>query len=305
VVKSALSISSPFSTIFTTVPFFIAGGAGVMFTQAIGRGDRQRAYEIFKTGLFIVIALALLSTLIILLIAKPLLTVLAGPAVKLNTPGHQTGDMEIMQAYYNQVHNTEIDFAYRYVFVLGSAMIMPMLIFYFSSLIKSEGRFKIVALFSVFCNLCNILADYVMVMFAHDGMRGGGIASVECYAINIILLAVYLFYLNSKNKTWLKFHALIPFSKKVRARGFFIRPIVLIGLAALMIDLSYSISMMFFIPILAHLSTIYPPPGAQGATYFQTISGAVMPIINLSFMTVYGIVEGERIVVSYNYAIGN
>jgi Na+-driven multidrug efflux pump len=103
----------------------------------------------------------------------------------------------------------------------------------------------------------------------------------------------------------LKFNALVPFSKKVQVRGFFIKPIVLIGLAALMIDLSYSISMMFFIPILAHFSTHYHPAGAEGATYFQTISGAVMPIINLAFMTVYGIVEGERIVVSYNYAIGN
>jgi Na+-driven multidrug efflux pump len=131
--------------------------------------------------------------------------VLAGPAAKVTGPNASSQDGQMVQQYYDLVHNLEIQYAHNYVFVLSAGMIMPMIIFYFSALIKSEGRFKIVALFSVICNLCNIGADYAMVMWAHQGMLGGGIASIECYAINILLLAGFLFYLNAKDKTWLKF----------------------------------------------------------------------------------------------------
>jgi Na+-driven multidrug efflux pump len=62
---------------------------------------------------------------------------------------------------------------------------------------------------------------------------------------------------------------------------------------------------MFYIPILANTALhIYPNANGNGM-YFQTIEGATMPILNLAFITIYGIVDGERLIISYNYAIGN
>jgi hypothetical protein len=64
---------------------------------------------------------------------------------------------------------------------------------------------------------------------------------------------------------------------------------------------------MFFIPILANVAsntTIFPQANGDGM-YFQTIEGAVMPILNLIFIAIYGIIDGGRIIIAYNYSLGN
>jgi Na+-driven multidrug efflux pump len=50
VVRGATSISSPILTIIGTSPFFIAGGASVLFTQAMGRSSKYKAEQVFKTS---------------------------------------------------------------------------------------------------------------------------------------------------------------------------------------------------------------------------------------------------------------
>jgi Na+-driven multidrug efflux pump len=50
VVKGAISISSPLATIIGTSPFFIAGGATVLFTQSLGNSNQTKAQEVFKTS---------------------------------------------------------------------------------------------------------------------------------------------------------------------------------------------------------------------------------------------------------------
>jgi hypothetical protein len=81
----------------------------------------------------------------------------------------------------------------------------------------------------------------------------------------------------------------------------------MVGMAAFLIDVSYAVANGFFIPILANTAAnpdIFPPAKGEGM-YFQTIEGAVMPILNLIFLTIYGIIDGERLIVSYNYSQGN
>jgi hypothetical protein len=84
-----------------------------------------------------------------------------------------------------------------------------------------------------------------------------------------------------------------------------ITPIILIGLSAFLIDISYAIANMFYIPILANTALHIFPNAHGNGMYFQTIEGTTMPILNLAFITIYGIVDGERLIISYNYSIGN
>jgi hypothetical protein len=78
-----------------------------------------------------------------------------------------------------------------------------------------------------------------------------------------------------------------------------------VGLSAFLIDISYAIANMFYIPILANTALHIFPNAHGNGMYFQTIEGATMPILNLVFITIYGIVDGERLIISYNYSIGN
>jgi Na+-driven multidrug efflux pump len=50
IVKGSMSISTPILTIVGTSPFFLASGAGVMFTQSLGKNNRDKAHEVFKTS---------------------------------------------------------------------------------------------------------------------------------------------------------------------------------------------------------------------------------------------------------------
>jgi hypothetical protein len=84
-----------------------------------------------------------------------------------------------------------------------------------------------------------------------------------------------------------------------------VAPIILIGLSAFLIDISYAIANMFYIPILANAAQSIFPNAHGNGMYFQTIEGATMPILNLVFVTIYGIVDGERLIVAYNYSLGN
>jgi Na+-driven multidrug efflux pump len=81
----------------------------------------------------------------------------------------------------------------------------------------------------------------------------------------------------------------------------------MVGLSAFLLDATYAIATGTFIPILANTAanpSIFPNGGGDGM-YFQIIEGATMPTLNLVFVTIYGIIDGERLIVSYNYSQGN
>jgi Na+-driven multidrug efflux pump len=84
-----------------------------------------------------------------------------------------------------------------------------------------------------------------------------------------------------------------------------IAPIILIGLSAFLIDVSYAVANIFYIPILANTAANIFDHANRNGMYFQTIEGAIMPALNLLFITVYGIADGERLIVAYNYSLGN
>ncbi|GHU32355.1 hypothetical protein FACS1894166_05500 [Bacilli bacterium] len=97
------------------------------------------------------------------------------------------------------------------------------------------------------------------------------------------------------------------FKNGVKFNNRLIMPVVMIGLAAFLIDASYALTNGVYIPILANTAAntnIFPRAQGDGM-YFQTIEGATMPTLNLIFVTIYGIIEGERLIVAYNYAQGN
>jgi Na+-driven multidrug efflux pump len=50
IVKGSMSISSPILTVVGTSPFFLATGAGVLFTQSLGKNNKVKANEVFKTS---------------------------------------------------------------------------------------------------------------------------------------------------------------------------------------------------------------------------------------------------------------
>jgi Na+-driven multidrug efflux pump len=188
-----MSISSPIATIIGSCPFFLAGGAAVLFTQAMGRESKYKADQVFKTSFYMVLIMALTLTTLLLVLDKPILTLMSSPVEQSSDP--------TLQIYYQEVHNLQITFASSYLMVYSAGIILPLFIFYLASLIKSEGRFRVVVATSILCNLLNIALIVVFILFAHLDMIGGALGSTVSYAINLIVLLVYLIHLNRTGQT--------------------------------------------------------------------------------------------------------
>ncbi len=297
VIKSAITISSPISLLILCLPFFISTGTAIIFTQAIGKNNREKAQEAYKIGFYATATLGLMLTFVFGCFCEQILTSMAGSKVVVASGAH----VAELQKYYDTVHQLQIKYAYDFIFILSLGPVIPCLINLFSVLIRSEGRLIVPTVVAIAANIINVLLDFILIWYAKLGMMSGGIATFSGWIINLFSLLVYVWYLNHKNKfTWINFKALFV---KVKMNYKLLLPIVLLGLSGVLVDFTYSIAMMVYLPILSKTSTIIGVSG--GGEYFMTISAGVLPVLNLLFSTMWGIVDGSRPINSYNYSICN
>lgn len=299
VIKTALTISSPITVVLTSLSFFISTGTGVIFTQAIGKNNNKKGSECWKTGFWLTVLIGIIMTTVLVSADKSLLTRMAGQ--KITLPAYSDTKYDALQTYYDTVHAKQISFAYSFIISMSWSCLLPCLINYFSSLIRAEGNLAFPTASAITSNVINILMDFILIKFARLGMQSGGLATLSGWAVNFIALICYVIHLNrSERFTWLYFNKLIPFNK-VKFNVKIIWPILLIGLSGFLVDFTYSIAMMFYLPVLSTTSNAIIGDGE----YFMTISGAVVPIMNLFFSSIWGIVDGGRPINSYNYSIKN
>lgn len=300
VIKSAITISSPISLVLLCMPFFISTGTGIIFTQAIGKNNREKAYESYKMGFWTTTTSGLIMTLIFSCFCTQILTSMAGKEVVVSG----TGDVvDKLNKYYHTVHEKQIEYARDFIFILSLGPILPCLINLFSVLIRAEGRLVFPTIISVIANIVNVILDFVLIWYAKRGMQSGGIATFSGWVINLTGLISYVIFLNKKKKfTWIHFKTLTPFNN-VKMNFKLFLPINLLGLSGFLTDFTYSIAMMIYLPILSQ--TCIDVNVSGGGEYFMTISAGVLPIMNLLFSTMWGIVDGSRPINSYNFAICN
>ncbi len=300
VIKTAITISSPISLVLLCMPFFISTGTGIIFTQAIGKNNREKGYESYKMGFWTTTTIGLLMTFIFGVFCTQILTSMAGKEVVVKGEGDIVNKLN---EYYHTVHTTQIKYAHDFIFILSLGPVLPCLINLFSVLIRAEGRLLFPTLISIAANIVNVLLDFLLIWYAKRGMQSGGIATFSGWVINLTALLCYIYYLNKKKKfTWIHFRTLSLFNN-VKLNFKLYAPINLLGLSGFLTDFTYSIAMMVYLPILSQ--TCIDINVAGGGEYFMTISAGVLPIMNLLFATMWGIVDGSRPINSYNYAICN
>lgn len=295
IIKSALTISSPITVVLISLPFFISTGSCVIFTQAIGKNNENKANEILKAGFWMSFVVGAILAVVLTSCGKSLLTQMAGDRVHC--------DDQLLDRYYTVVHEKQIEYAHSFIIYMSAGSILPCFINYFSGLVRAEGRLLLPTLFAIGCNIVNVVLDAILITCAKFGMASGGIATLSGWTINLISLIVYIAYLNNKKQfTWIRFRKFMLFNK-VKFNYRLISPVLLLGLSGFLIDFTYSIAMMFYLPILSQTS--FDVGVAGGGEYFMTISGAVVPIMNLFFSSIWGIVDGGRPINAYNYSISN
>ncbi|WP_027120001.1 MATE family efflux transporter [[Mycoplasma] testudinis] len=185
----------------------------------------------------------------------------------------------------------------NYLWFLSSSIVLVSILNLYVFFLRAEGKNLWITLFGISANIINIILDYVFIGVAKIGMAGGGLSTLIGYLINLSALFVYIYFLSTKNETNLGFKQLLKFN--ITPRIIFIS--FVLGLGTFLRDLSLAVANIIYAPVRnATVSMI-------GFANILTDAGAIspVPIYNLVFFAIYGIIDGMRPVLAYNYATKN
>lgn len=290
-VKSSIAITLPIMMVINAVPNIAAIGAGSMYGQCIAKDNKPKALQIWKSTFYCAICIGLLSSLIFYSINDSILKLMAG-----HIP-HWENDENQVNKYYEIAYNTQILWSHEFLDILSWSSILNVFILYFSFMVRAEGKLSFVTIAEVFCNLANVLFDYIYIKYCHTGMKGGGYATLTGWAINFVVYAIYIWVLGIQGKTWMKYKDLLP-KNGIPISYNLLVPIVIIGLSVFLRNFSNAFANTAFITLLGNVAK----KTGNDSQYWQSISGAVWPVGSLFFYAIFGIADGVRTLVAYNYA---
>ena len=165
---SAVGATTALSNLFTSVCVGMSIGTGVLVSQYYGAKDEKGVAKAIANSTYINVLLAIITSIIALLFAEPLLRLL-------KTPESLMKDA----------------LAYLLVYIGGllavSAYYTPF------SILRALGDSKTPLIFLVFCSLLNIVLDIIFVVPLHMGVIGAAVATILSQALAAVLCLVYAF----------------------------------------------------------------------------------------------------------------
>lgn len=165
---SAVGATTALANLFMSVCMGMSIGTGVVVSQYYGAKDDKNIAKAIANSTYINVLLALVTTVIALICAEPLLRLL-------NTPESLMKDA--------------LD--YLRVFIGGllavSAYYTPF------SILRALGDSKTPLIFLVFCSLLNVVLDIVFIVPLNMGVIGAAVATILSQALAAVLCILYAF----------------------------------------------------------------------------------------------------------------
>ncbi|QMT98661.1 hypothetical protein H3143_00725 [Mycoplasma tullyi] len=300
------------------VIFLIPIGAGVYYTKSI-------SYKYEKTGRDIWV-MSFWTTLILCLIASVVCYILIGAGVQRNLIGTANLSPRVIgllesnntQDIVNRINNVDLDslkgvnfanypkviltyddamadisahWADQYSWIYASGFFIIGWFSLLSFMIRSEGRNIFVTVASIISNVTNVSLDYVFIKYVNLGLIGGATASVISWVVNLALYVGFVIYFNKKQATWLSFHDLF----KVKFNIKIIIPIIILGLSSFIRIVGLTVMFLVYNLLLIKVS----------GQDFQNYHAGSVPLLILFFVALFGISDGGRPLVGYNYTNRN
>lgn len=293
-VKSAFAISSPLTAITNALPYLTGVGAGIIYTQSIARGSIDKAHQIFKTSFYTTLITSLILCILMAGFTTEIINVLLPKTTTINEEFIKNNpEMGIaLSDYFAKSHELQHRFAYNYLFLMSFALFFNMFVYYFSFMIRAEGRMLFPMVISIVTIAINLLLDFIFIKFAHIGMSSSAAAAMIGWATNVVACVIYIQILVKKQKTWLSFKYL-KLNNGVSVSAYIIFPVLILGLSVFARNIANSVSSMLFQSGLANL---------KDGQYFQSLSGTTNPIMSLFLTVIFGCSDGIRSLISFNYS---
>lgn len=256
---AAVNLVQPYMQIIMAYALVIGVGAQSVIGINLGKGENEKAQNIFRTSL---ILLTLISILVMMF-------------------GIFFSDKIAIFLGANEVL---LEGASTYIKIISYFIVFVSLMFLFEMIVRTIGKPNISLVSMILAVLLNVVLDYLLINKLNLGIKGAAIATGISYAS--------AFFIN-----------IIPFlSKKTvvnlyngKFDGSCLFPMVYNGSSEGISSLSNGFSMFLFNTALMKIA------GESGIAAFSIINY----IAQVGYMVLFGISDGVRPIISYNYGAEN
>ena len=165
---SAVGATTALANLFMSVCMGMSIGTGVVVSQYYGAKDDKNIAKAIANSTYINVLLALVTTVIALICAEPLLRLL-------NTPESLMKD------------------ALDYLRVFIGGLLAVSAYYTTFSILRAPGDSKTPLIFLVFCSLLNVVLDIVFIVPLNMGVIGAAVATILSQALAAVLCILFAF----------------------------------------------------------------------------------------------------------------
>ncbi|MBU4693341.1 hypothetical protein KQ878_00375 [Mycoplasma zalophidermidis] len=291
IVSTANAAFQPLIVFSNSIVFLVPVGASIYYTKCIGKGYEFTGKNLWATMFWVCFSLSLLATLIsFTLVGSGLIDSLAGRNIVDPNVVKDANERELLQAYYDAAHNMSVSWASQYVYIYASGTIIQGLSLFLSYFIRAEGYNVYTMGVGIGSNIINISLDAVFIIVLKQGVLGGVVATIIGWTFNLLMYVWYVIYLNIKGKSWLDFRKLFKFKFNKALLG----PTFLLGASGFVRGFGTAIAF-------AVLNLLFTKTSFSLSGSYQFYLAKCMPVLFLFVMAIFGINDGARSLLSFNY----
>lgn len=159
---SAVATGSQAMMVLTGFVTGLSMGITVLFGKTIGEGNHEKAGEIFAASIWLMVALSLVATPLLLLSVNPLINLI-------NVP------VEAISA------------AQSYLFICSGGIFFIISYNVISAIFRGVGNSRTPLLFVALASLINMGGDILLIKVLHMGAMGAAIATISAQAASVLL----------------------------------------------------------------------------------------------------------------------
>lgn len=310
----AVNATFPFAVFCNSIIFLIPVGASVYYTKCISRNTENTGKDLWSTSFYSTIIVSLATTLLLYIAiwAGLIDTIIADhkfnqtsldmldanndakAIIAAQNIGTDVKVSSVFKDYYNASNNLSLEWAKQYVYIYGAGTLIQGTYVLLSYLIRAEGRNTYVMVWAIIANIAGVILNAIFIIVLRLGVLGGVIATVLSWIINLSAYWFYIIINNKREKTWLSLKHLLKF----RFKKSFLGPVALLGFSAFIRAFGVAVASFIITYLLGSL------PYTEGSLSVFNWSKST-PVVTLFIIAIFGIADGARSILSYNYAKRN
>lgn len=282
--------------IFISIGLFINTGASILYSRSLARKNYLNCESIWNSSFYSCLFFSIFVLVLILASQNAILKTIVPSSESFSANYNDSN----INSYYSLYTEAVIRYSNNYTFFITLSIPMLIMVNLFMFFIRTEGKNLWITIFAFASCSMNVAFDFINFEFCKLNIVGGGIATFLSYFFNLVVLVIYILIMNRKKLFNFNFKNL----NKIRINFSIFYVSFFLSLGTFLRDLSMAIANIIYVPVFTHtMKTIILNGGMDSTELNDMFSISVTPIYNLFFFSLFGIIDGLRPIISYNYEL--